>query len=213
LTFGKEGKPETVSDLNPIKDSSPSRGPLGIPIIKDGLSEGTRAVIESGVPPDEMSGARLEGAHSLEMNGPAMGEELVYVDFYSSQTAGAGPAREVEAYQSTTPQAILLKFINPWRPDQVKALEVRGDSMTKIGLFDRDIVLFVPTEREGDGVFVISIESRLQVKRLEFDLLGQTLRIISENERYEPRVLTSEEEISRVRIEGKVVGWLHRHPY
>jgi len=212
VTFESEGETSILSDL-PVVEEPPQPGPLGIPIIKGGLSEGTRAVIESGIPPDEMSGARLEGAHSLEMNGPAMGEELVYVDFYSSQTAGAGPAREVEAYQSTTPQAILLKFINPWRPDQVKALEVRGDSMTKIGLFDRDIVLFVPTEREGDGVFVISIESRLQVKRLEFDLLGQTLRIISENERYEPRVLTSEEEISRVRIEGKVVGWLHRHPY
>jgi len=211
-TFDVAEEAEDSSTL-PAIEEPPQPGPLGIPIIKGGLSEGTRTVIELGVPPDEMSGARLEGAHSLEMNGPAMGEELVYVDFYSSQTAGAGPAREVEAYQSTTPQAILLKFINPWRPDQVKALEVRGDSMTKIGLFDRDIVLFVPTEREGDGVFVISIENRLQVKRLEFDLLGETLRIISENDRYEPRVLTSVDEITRVKIEGKVVGWLHRHPY
>jgi len=188
-------------------------GPLGIPIIEGGLSAGTRAALENGLSVDELSGAHLEGARSLDVSGPSSGDSVVYVDLYSSQAAGAGPAQEIEVYQPTTPQAILLKFISPWRPEQVKALEVRGDSMTKIGLFDRDIVLFVPSEREGDGVFVISIDNRMQVKRLEFDLLGETLRIISENDRYEPRILTNAEEINRVRIEGKVVGWLHRHPY
>ncbi len=147
------------------------------------------------------------------MSGDPSAEDADVVDFYSGQLIGAGPAQEVEDYQPITPQKILRRFINPWRPDQVKALEARGDSMTKIGLFDRDIVLFVPSEREGDGIFVISIENRMQVKRLEFDLLGKTLRIISENDRYEPRILTSEDEIRMVKIEGKVVGWLHRHPY
>ena len=128
-------------------------------------------------------------------------------------TAGAGPGREVEEYQESTPLKIMRRFLLPWRPEQVRALEVRGDSMTKVGLFDRDIVLFVPEEKEGDGVFVISIENRMQVKRLEFDILGKTLRIISENDRYQPRVLTEQAEIERVIIEGKVVGWLHKHPY
>jgi len=169
-------------------------------------------------PPDhlteaELEGVHIEGARSIEMSGAPTGDDMVYVDFYAGQAAGAGPAREVEVYQPITPQAILRRFINPWRPDQVKALEARGDSMTKIGLFDRDICLFVPEEKEGDGVFVISIDNRMQVKRLEFDLLGKTLRIISENDRYEPRILTGEDEIGRVKIEGKVVGWLHRHPY
>jgi SOS-response transcriptional repressor LexA len=85
--------------------------------------------------------------------------------------------------------------------------------MTKVSIFDRDIVLFVPEEKEGDGIFVISIENRMQVKRLEFDILGMTLRIISENDRYQPRVLTAQDEIERVVIEGKVIGVLHRHPY
>lgn len=147
------------------------------------------------------------------MSGPALGDDVVYVDFYAGQAAGAGPAQEIETYQPVTSQTILRRFINPWRPDQVKALEARGDSMTKIGLFDRDIVLFVPEEKEGDGVFVISIENRMQVKRLEFDLLGRTLSIISENDRYAPRLLTEQADIERVKIEGKVVGWLHRHPY
>lgn len=188
---------------------SPSRA-IGFP----GLVAATSG--ESSLPlagDDEFEGARLEGARTLEMSGPANGDDRVFVDFYSGQQAGAGPAKDVEVYQPVTPVTILRRFINPWRPEQVKALEAKGDSMTKIGLFDRDIVLFVPDEREGDGVFVISIENRMQVKRLEFDLLGKTLRIISENDRYEPKILARDEEINRVRIEGKVIGWLHRHPY
>jgi transcriptional regulator with XRE-family HTH domain len=214
-----DSKFATVANLPPAEAhvlpeaTAVDDGPLGIPIMRSGLSAGTLAALEAGISGPGPEGARLNGARSLEMSGGAEDDDKVYVDFYTGQSAGAGPAQDVEVYQPVTPKEILRKFINPWRPDQVRALEVRGDSMTKIGLFDRDIVLFVPSEREGDGVFVISIESRMQVKRLEFDLLGKTMRIISENDRYEPRILTSEDEIARVRIEGKVVGWLHRHPY
>jgi len=160
-----------------------------------------------------MFGSRLEGARSIETRLDRQESEVVYIDFFTAATAGAGPGKEVESFQPSTPMEILRSFLAPWRPEQVKAIEVRGDSMTKIGLFDRDIALFVPAQCEGDGVFVISIEGKLQVKRLEFDILGKTLRIISENDRYQPRVLTDLSDIERVIIEGKVVGWLHRHPY
>lgn len=207
-TFDDEAKKTTVSPLSGGESALSS-----VPRQRE-----ARDLVSLGLPLEcqdgyELEGARLEGARSLEMSGPATGDDVVYVDFYAGQAAGAGPAQEVETYQPVTSQTILRRFINPWRPDQVKALEARGDSMTKIGLFDRDIVLFVPEETEGDGVFVISIENHMQVKRLEFDLLGRTLSIISENDRYAPRLLSDQADIERVKIEGKVVGWLHRHPY
>jgi len=155
---------------------------------------------------------RLNGKNSVEMAILKIDPDIAFVDFYP-QTIGAGPGHEAEAYLEVTRLPVMRKFLAPWRPEQIRALEARGDSMTKIGLFDRDIVLYVPEETEGDGVFVISIENRLQVKRIEFDLLGEALKIISENERYEPRVLMGPTEVERVKIEGKVVGWLHRHPY
>jgi SOS-response transcriptional repressor LexA len=218
VTF--DPKTETFSHLDsgegemghsvPFENSNGPRGIVNFPDVIPAADEGPPNLLDAD---GEVEGARLEGARTIEMSGPANGDDRVFVDFYSGQQAGAGPAKEIEAYQPVTPVSILRRFINPWRPEQVKALEARGDSMTKIGLFDRDIVLFVPEEREGDGVYVISIENRMQVKRLEFDLLGKTLRIISENDRYEPKILSRDDEISRVRIEGKVIGWLHRHPY
>ena len=155
---------------------------------------------------------RLNGKNSVEMAILKIDPDIAFVDFYP-QTIGAGPGHEAEAYLEATRLPVMRKFLTPWRPEQIRALEARGDSMTKIGLFDRDIVLYAPEETEGDGVYVISSENRLQVKRIEFDLLGEALKIISENERYEPRVLAGTTEVKRVKIEGKVVGWLHRHPY
>jgi len=184
-----------------------------IPYSVEGEAVPMPAEAEASGSPTLVNGLRLRGRRAVEMDMDAECGEDVFVEFYSSLTAGAGPGREVDLFEKETPLKIMSKFLAPWRPEQAKALEVRGDSMTKVGLFDRDIVLFVPEEKEGDGIFVISIENRLQVKRLEFDILGKTLRIISENDRYEPRILETQDEIDRVKIAGKVIGWMHRHPY
>ena len=159
------------------------------------------------------SGRKIQGRKAIEMAIEEVEPEIGFVDFFPAQTVGAGPGREAEAYLETIRLPVMRRFLQPWRPDQIKALEARGDSMTKVGLFDRDIVLYTPEENEGDGIFVISIDGRMQVKRIEFDILGKTLKIISENDRYAARTLTAAEEIDLVKIEGKVVAWLHRHPY
>lgn len=81
--------------------------------------------------------------------------------------------------------------------------------MTGVQLFDADLVVFVSELVEGDGIYVISIDGELLVKRIEFDHFEKKLIIKSENPRYETRTVDPE----RVRILGKVVGWLHHHPY
>lgn len=160
------------------------------------------------------SGTRLMGRRKIEV---AMEEADHRVGFvaYIAQPVSAGPGRDMEALYETARLPVMLDFIYPWRPDQVIALQVRGDSMTGVGIFDFDIVLYVPTRREkdeGDGIYVISVDNKMLVKRLEFDLFNGHIRIISENERYSPKELRGEDS-DRMTIEGKVIGWLHRHPY
>ena len=159
------------------------------------------------------NGHKVKGRRAVELAVERADPEICFVNFYSAQSAGAGPGRDIEAYLEATRMPVMRDFLSPWRPEQIQALEVRGDSMTKVGLFDRDIVLYVPKAKEGDGIYVISIDSKMQVKRIEFDILGETLKVISENDRYAPRVLNTKELIEKVVIEGKVIGWLHRHPY
>lgn len=159
------------------------------------------------------NGHKIKGRKAVELAVERVDPEICFINFYSAQSAGAGPGRDIEAYLEATRMPVMREFLSPWRPEQIQALEVRGDSMTKVGLFDRDIVLYVPKAKEGDGIYVISIDGKMQVKRIEFDILGETLKVISENDRYAPRILNTKELIEKVVIEGKVIGWLHRHPY
>ena len=126
------------------------------------------------------------------------------------QEAAAGRGAEIEDGAETTRLPVPRSLIAPHRSDRVRAVEVRGDSMTGIGLDDRDIVFFTIAERTGDGVHVISIENQLLVKRVHFDPAGQTVDVISENPQYEPRRLSGVD-LEQFRVEGRVIGWMHRH--
>lgn len=164
-------------------------------------------------PRDRLEGVQLRGKdiRSITIDDFENRDEIVFVPFYDQQ-ASAGIGTDIEGYLSEKPVPIIKRFLVPYNIASVRALEVRGDSMTKIGLFHEDIVFFVSVDDPGDGVYVISINNKLFVKRVEFDPLGERIRIISENDSYEPRVFTGES-ISEVKVEGKVIGWIHKHPY
>jgi transcriptional regulator with XRE-family HTH domain len=137
------------------------------------------------------------------------GDDVVEIE-YIQQEAAAGRGVEIEDSAESVRLPVLRSFIAPRRAESVRAVEVRGDSMTGIGLDDRDIVLFSPSERSGDGVHVISIASQLLVKRILFDPVGRAVHVISENPAYPPRVLSGVD-LEQFRIEGRVIGWMHRY--
>ena len=206
--LGIEGKKETVSHLPQETDSEGKNDTVShLPAQKDQAVQPCDAGLLI------RNGHKIKGRKAVELAVERADPEICFINFYSAQSAGAGPGRDIEAYLEATRMPVMREFLSPWRPEQIQALEVRGDSMTKVGLFDRDIVLYVPKSKEGDGIYVISIDSKMQVKRIEFDILGETLKVISENDRYAPRILNTKELIEKVVIEGKVIGWLHRHPY
>jgi len=135
--------------------------------------------------------------------------KVVHIDFVR-QEAAAGRGVNIEENPEVTSLPVLRSLIAPYRSEKVQAVEVRGDSMTGIGLDDRDIVLFVPEARTGDGVHVVSIASQLLVKRIHFDAGGRSVHVISENPQYPPRILAGDD-LDQFRIEGKVIGWMHRY--
>ena len=84
--------------------------------------------------------------------------------------------------------------------------------MTGIHLFDGDLAIFASGVIRGDGIYVISLDGEVMVKWLEFDPATQKVSIISENPRYPaPKVIRRDGDI--LRVEGKVIGWYHNHPY
>ena len=137
------------------------------------------------------------------------GGSLVGIRFVK-QEAAAGRGVEIDDYPETETLSVPRSFIAPRRPERVLALSVRGDSMTGIGLDDGDIVLFATDDRTGDGIHVVSIGSRLLVKRVHVDPAGRRVEIISENPNYGVRVLEGPE-LDEFRVEGRVIGSFHRY--
>ena len=157
------------------------------------------------------AGAQVQGKKIIPFS-PTKNDNIVYVPFYEDVKASAGSGAEVEDYSNAAVVPILRSFIGPYNPSTVKTLEITGDSMINIHLFSGDIVFFVPVNDPSDGLYVIGIDDRLYVKHLEFDILGQEIRIISENDRYKMQVLQGDN-MNRLRVVGKVIGWITRHPY
>jgi phage repressor protein C with HTH and peptisase S24 domain len=129
-----------------------------------------------------------------------------------NQKVSAGPGEEyIEDFTTERFLPVLERFVSRFNKDRLKVVEVKGDSMTGIQLFSGDLVVFASQHMEGDGVYVLSIDNEALVKRLEFDRVNRQIVIHSENKNYSPKTVSFDSE--NIRIEGKVVGWYHSHPY
>ena len=127
----------------------------------------------------------------------------------SKVSAGPGQERSPICFRDEERLPVIERFIRPYKKEMVFAAEVKGDSMTGIQLFDGDMVIAVKGYTDGDGIFVLTIDDEVYVKRLQWNPATKKISVMSENDRYAP----FEVEPERITILGKVIGWLHRHPY
>jgi phage repressor protein C with HTH and peptisase S24 domain len=125
------------------------------------------------------------------------------------QEAAAGHGREVADYAESRLFQVPRALISPYRPDKLQAVYVAGDSMTGDNIFSGDIVIFFPGLREGDGVYVVSLDNALLVKHVSYDETHQTLDLVSSNPAYPPRHFAGAE-LENIRIAGKVIAVFHR---
>jgi SOS-response transcriptional repressor LexA len=129
-----------------------------------------------------------------------------------SQKIAAGQGQAVlEDVEVVGELPFFRRMLRGGKPCGARALEVRGDSMTGVNLFDGDIVIFVPGEIRGDGIYVLKVGDEMVVKRVEFDNLKGRIHIISENPKYHERVESLDGQL--ISVVGKVYGWVHAHPY
>lgn len=134
--------------------------------------------------------------------------ETAYIELFR-QEAAAGRGAEIAEFTEREKIAIPQSVIAPHRETTIKAVVVRGDSMTGAHIFEGDYVLFNTGDTEGENIFVLSVENTLLVKRVVFDTLKKTLTLLSENPAYPPRIIEGED-LERVQISGKVIAVIHR---
>ena len=181
-----------------------------------GLSFSMNYQISSGrtrLPRDLLE--RLANAHKVNLHWYLTGEgnhgmenDTVEIELYN-QEAAAGQGIEVENYIEKEYIPVMYEILRPHRPENLKAVRVSGDSMIDERINDGDIVIFTTKQKEGNGIYVVSIGTTLVVKRVDFDLANNTIVLISANPAYEPRRFSGEE-LNDIRIEGRVVVNWHK---
>lgn len=132
------------------------------------------------------------------------------------QPVSAGPGQgenqlsEIDAYLP-----IVHEMLGGANPRDCGIARVIGDSMVDMLLFDGDMVVFDRTRLEGSGVYVISVADEMRVKHIEYRLFEKKVIISSENaKRYPtPEVISYEQAENLLRVHGKVICWIHTHPY
>ncbi|WP_274675640.1 XRE family transcriptional regulator [Vibrio aestuarianus] len=90
------------------------------------------------------------------------------------------------------------------KEDDACAIKARGDSMHPT-LMNGDLLVVDTREQTGvyDGVYAISIDNQLLVKRLRYDIASQGYHIISDNPDHD-NFLLPQEELSRLRVNGRI---------
>ena len=148
---------------------------------------------------------RVDGFDKIPSNGS---NDIALIEMFRVEAA-AGKGLEVAEYYDVTQIPVLERFIYPYKAHEVKAVVVKGDSMEGVQICHNDIVLFVPEEREGNGIYVISINNKVLVKRIEFNPAEHCVRVLSENEKYAP-IIIKENGADVLTVNGRVIVVLHR---
>lgn len=135
-------------------------------------------------------------------------DEYAYIPAYDIE-ASAGHGSFTEG--TTTPQKHLA-FRQHWikarglHPKDLAVIFTKGDSMTPTIPEGSAVVIDQSKNQALDGkIYVIRIDDRLYVKRTQW-LIGGGLRLISDNQRYQPLDITPNEwQNEQIQICGQVI--------
>ena len=181
-----------------------------------GISRSHNYHLERGTqkPPREVL-ERLATVYNVNLNwlihgqGPP-GFENEYAEIeLLDQEAAAGHGRDIADYIEKEYITIPKDILRPYRPENLKAVHVFGDSMIDEHINDGDIIIFSTKLTEGNGIYVVSVGNSLVVKQVNFDPSGKTIELISANPAYEKRRYSGPE-LAEIRIAGRVVANYHR---
>lgn len=106
---------------------------------------------------------------------------------------------------------ILERIARGLDPERLVAAIIKGNFITGVQIFFGNVIIFDRDYIDETGIYVISLHGEVKVKRLEFRTGEQMIFIYSDNTRYSTEEIPMTNE--NLVILGKVVGWVHCHPY
>ena len=202
---------ERIKQENTTQEWLAGKTDISLNTLKGWMTRGVEPRIDEGFRIANALGVSLDILAGKEFMVPS-GKPVTLTGFEVAtlvpQTISAGGGQELLNY---TNEELVQKAPYPKRWGKaLMAMEVRGDSMTRVNIFDGDIVFYAPGDIRADGIYVLQLDGGMFVKRLQFEMSGK-INIHSENPKYDSVVehFNSQAMV----ILGKVRGWLHEHPY
>lgn len=127
----------------------------------------------------------------------------------SKVSAGPGEEWRDDDFLNGEMLPITKDMIKGHDASRLFAARVKGDSMIDAMIYDGDYVFAERGLISGDGIYIFSVDNEVLIKRLEYDAFSKKVNVISANKDYPVRTVDE----NRIIILGKVIGWLHRHPF
>jgi SOS-response transcriptional repressor LexA len=157
---------------------------------------------------------RLSSIYNVNLNWFLLGEgspfETEKADIrLLDQAVAAGRGMEIQDYTEEKTLKLPRSLISPYRPENLIAIYVKGDSMTGEHIHNGDAVVYHPGLTEGNGIYVLSLDTALLVKRVSFDDMPRSVSLISANPAYPTRQIVGQE-LENLRIKGRVVTCVHK---
>jgi SOS-response transcriptional repressor LexA len=180
-----------------------------------GLSKALGYQISAGLlKPSREALEKLSSIYNVNLNWFLLGEGSPFetekaVIKLLDQEAAAGQGMEIQGYAEEKTLKLPLSLISPYRPENLLAVYVKGDSMTGEHIHNGDAVVYHPGLTQGNGIYVLSLDTALLVKRVSFDDMPRSVSLISANSAYPPRQISGAE-LENLRIEGRVVTCVHK---
>jgi SOS-response transcriptional repressor LexA len=153
---------------------------------------------------------KLSAKYNVNLNWFLLGEgspfETEKADIrLMDQEAAAGRGMEIQDYTEEKALKLPRSLISPYNPENLIAVYVKGDSMTGEHIHNGDAVVYHPGLTEGNGIYVLSLDTALLVKRVSFDDMPRSISLISANPAYPTRQITGPE-LENLMIEGQLLA-------
>ncbi|MDY4611482.1 MAG: S24 family peptidase [Sphaerochaetaceae bacterium] len=132
-------------------------------------------------------------------------DAMLYVPI-TEQRLSAGPGQEWGDDAYTGERVPVLKRLVSQYGKKLLASQVVGDSMEPT-ISNGDIAIYAKECVQGDGIYALSVQGDVLIKRVSFDKLSNKLTIISDNNKYPVRDVPANAD--GVMVLGKVISWVH----
>ena len=161
----------------------------------DGLTHGSEAFPEYAYKND-LSQSKGLAIVNIE-------RELIHIPLVCQKLpVGAGRMWSDESFTDDV-IAVPTRMFKGFDDYKLGGAEVHGDAMQPI-VCHGDIVFFAAQLISGNGVYALSIDNEVFIRRLDLETFTDTINVISDNEKYTPIVIPRKTD--RVQIMGKVIG-------